>query len=176
MQRIGSKLSWCTVLLLTLACVSPFETGKVNSPRSEALIQLPGAEHAAFDVFKGRQRLTYFLSVQYPAEEALNVVRSRLEAMGWEELPYNYFMPSVPTSHVTGWEQFEDTVNGVPSVVHAWSADWRNGHGDVVLYGLKYTYPVDAKPDLSRAQVFAVFFPKTVAESLAASHGEGLAD
>ncbi|MBD3293073.1 MAG: hypothetical protein GF393_09125 [Armatimonadia bacterium] len=173
---MGSNLMWCTVLLLASACVAPFETDELSSTRSEALIQLPGAERASFDVFRGRQRLTYFLSVEYPAEEALSVVRSRLEAMGWEALPYNYFMPSVPTSHVTGWQQLEDVVDGVPWVVHAWSADWRNRHGDVVLYGFKYTYPVDAEPDLSRAQVFAVFFPETVAASLAASPEEGLTD
>ena len=135
---------------------------------ADILIQLSGAEKVSCDVFKGRERLTYSLTEEYPASKSLDQIRCRLKTLGWTPLDDNYFMPGVPTSHVTGWQKFEDTEidNKDRVIVHAWSADWTNEQGDIVLYGLKYSYPKDSRPDLSLLQVFAVYFPRLVAEAL----------
>jgi hypothetical protein len=154
------------------------QAGDWSPGRSEALIQLPGAEDVSYDVYKGRERLMYSLTAEYPATEILDEIRSRLRTQGWKPLEDNYFMTGVPTSHVTGWEQCEETgtEQDVQVMVHAWSADWINAQGDVVLYGLKYSYPKDGQVDLSHLQIFAVFFPKRVAESLRHSPSGVLSD
>ena len=61
-------------------------------------------------------------------------------------------------------------------IVHAWSADWKNAQGDIVLYGLKYSYPKDGQEDLSHLQIFAVYFPRLVAESIRQSPNGTLSD
>jgi hypothetical protein len=146
--------------------------------RADALIQLPGAENVSYDVYRGRERLTYSLAEDYPAEKSLDQIRSHLKAQGWTPLDDNYFMEGVPTSHVTGWQEFEETDidRDVRVIVHGWSADWKNAQGDIVLYGLKYSYPKDGQPDLSHLQVFAVYFPRSVAESILESPNGSLSD
>jgi len=146
---------------------------------ADALIQLPGAENISYDVYRGRVRLTYSLTEDYPAQKSLDQIRSRLKTLGWTPLDDNYFMPRVPTSHLTGWQEFEDLINintEVLLIVHAWSADWTNTQGDIVMYGLKYSYPKDGQPDLSHLQVFAVYFPSVVAESIRQSPNGTLSD
>ena len=157
---------------LTLHAKDPIPT------RADALIQLPGAESVSYDVYKGRERLTYSLSDDYPAEKSLEQIRSRLKAQGWTPLDDNYFMPGVPTSHVSGWQKFEETDidSDARVIVHGWSADWKNAQGDIVLYGLKYSYPTDAPEDLSHLQVFAVYFPRLIAESILKSPNGSLSD
>jgi len=158
-------------LALVLAIVEAPPSIYAEDPvtvRAPALIQLTGAKDISYDVFKGRERLTYSIPEEYPAPKSLNQIHSRLRALGWTPFDDNYFMPGEPTSHVTGWQIFEDTgiENKERVIVHAWSADWMNEQGDIVLYGLKYSYPKDGQPDLSLLQVFAVYFPRLVAEAL----------
>lgn len=167
------------VLVLAIVVTTPALYAKDPvTVRASALIQLTGAKDVSYDVYKGRERLTYSIYEEYPAPKSLDQIRSRLRALGWTPLDDNYFMPGEPTSHVTGWQIFEDTgiENKERVIVHAWSADWMNEQGDIVLYGLKYSYPKDGQPDLSLLQVFAVYFPRLVAEALRQSPNGVLSD
>ena len=67
-----------------------------------ALIRLQGATEVAYDVYKGRERLMYTLNEKFPASRSLDRIKYKLKEMGWQSLDDNYFMPGVPTSHVTG--------------------------------------------------------------------------
>jgi len=175
--RRSSHVLWLA-LAITIGWALAAHANHPNPMRADALIQLPRAENVSYDVYKGRERLTYSLAEDYPAEKSLDQIRSRLKAQGWTPLDDNYFMPGVTTSHVTGWETFEDTDidNDVRVIVHAWSADWTNAEGDIVLYGLKYSYPKDGQPNLSHLEVFAVYFPRLVAESIRRSPNGILSD
>jgi len=169
---------WGLALALTIGQALAGHPEDPSAMRADALIRLPGAQNISYDVYKGRERLTYSLEDDYPAEKSLDQIRSQLKAQGWKPLDDNYFMPGVATSHVTGWQTFEDTDidSDVRVIVHAWSADWTNRQGDIVLYGLKYSYPKDGQPDLSHLQVFAVYFPRSVAESICRSPNGVLSD
>ena len=59
-----------------------------------------------------------------------------------------------------------DIDDEVRIIVHGWSADWTNVQSDIVLHGIKYSFPKDGQPDLSLLHVFAGYFPRLVAESL----------
>ena len=131
-----------------------------------ALIVLPGAEEVTHDLYKGRVRLIYALDTPYPADAVLGQIRSRLAELGWRQLNSNYFMPGVPTSHVTGWQAYSGVEEGTPVKGYSWSADWINGAGDVLLYGLKYAVPAHREMELSRVQIYGVFFPREVAQRI----------
>lgn len=108
-------------------------------------------------------QLSYKLSVKYPADEVIAFVREVLKREGWHALEDDYLNPGLTSSHVTGWNSHQDGTGKVTLKVHQWLAQWKNNAGDVVWYVFRYTYPLQADPDMDTLDVFASYFPSDIA-------------
>jgi hypothetical protein len=111
-------------------------------------------------------RVIYKVYVDYPAESALKTISDNLRAAGWKPLKADFWNPSIPSSHVRGWQQFDDATSKPTTTVKSWMTQWENPRHDIISYTLEYRYPVDAKPDLNTRQVIAIYIPASVAATM----------
>ncbi|HKV47713.1 MAG TPA: hypothetical protein VJN69_06440 [Candidatus Acidoferrales bacterium] len=110
--------------------------------------------------------MIYKVFVDYPAQSALKTIAEELRIAGWKPLKADFWNPSIPSSHVSGWQQFNDTTRKPTTTVNSWMAQWENPHHDIVSYTLEYRYPSDTKPDLNTLQVIAVYVPESIAAQM----------
>jgi hypothetical protein len=71
--------------------------------------------------------------------------------------------PSIPSSHVSGWEQFDDDTTKPRTTVRQWIGQWENKRREIVWYSLEFRYPTGGISDLHNLQVVAQFIPASVA-------------
>lgn len=154
------------LLILTAGIACWCQSTQQIEDHPNSLIVVPSAFDVQFVTFEGRPQLTYRLHVEYPAHTALKTISDRLRAAGWKPLKSDFLNPSVPSSHVRGWQQFEDATTNPTTTVHSWMAQWENPQHDIVSYRLEYRYLVDAKPDLNTLRVLAVFIPAPIAAKM----------
>src|ERR1700680_2853409 len=93
-----------------------------NHPKS--LVALPFASNVNYRSVHGTTQLTYRVKVAYPAEDALNMISEHLRQEGWKQLKQDLWNPSIPSSHVRGWQQFEDDTTKPQTTVNKWQAQW----------------------------------------------------
>jgi hypothetical protein len=149
------------VLAVGIACWC--QDSRNTESHNKSLVLLPGAFDVQYATFQGKPQLTYRIHVDYPAGSALKAISGDLGAEGWKPLKSDFWNPSIPSSHVRGWEQFDDATDRPRTTVHSWMAQWENPQHDIVSYTLEYRYPVDAKPDLGTLRVIAIFIPASIA-------------
>jgi hypothetical protein len=159
------------LLLLTVAGCQPSGYSKIpTSDLPDFLRPLPGATN----VLATRQDdsstwVHYSLEEPYPANEALRSISMGLERAGWRPLPNDFLNPTIPSSHVRGWTDFDDSTISPPARVHQWLAQWRNARGDIVWYALRYHSPSRLQspplvsPDNSHLQVAGALIPAALA-------------
>jgi len=152
------------ILTVVTACLSQGAKNLENRPKS--LIVLPSASDLQYVLFQGRPQLSYTVYVDYPAESVLETISNRLHATGWTPLKSDFWNPSIPSSLVRGWQQFEDATTKPRAMVNSWMAQWENAHHDIVSYSLEYRYPVDSKSDLCTLRVLAMFVPASIAAKM----------
>jgi hypothetical protein len=152
------------ILTVAIACWSQGARNADDRPRS--LILLSSAFDVRYVSFQGRPQLSYTVHIDYPAERALKAISNKLRATGWTPLKADFWNPSIPSSHVRGWQQFEDATTKPETIVSSWMGQWENPRHDIVSYSLEYRYPADAKPDLDRLRVIAVFIPASIAAKM----------
>lgn len=162
------------VVVLSLVGCRPSQYSTIDtSELPEVLRPLPGG----VKVLATRQDdsstwIHYALSEPYPAGGALHSISQRLEDAGWRPLPGDFLNPTIPSSHVRGWTDFDDDTASPPARVHQWLAHWRNTKGDVVMYSLRYASPSRLNtppgdgPDNSHLQVVGALLPAPLASAM----------
>ena len=158
-----------TIFLRTAFCVlisngvgwSQQPEGPVPCP--EALIAIPFASNTTCRYALGKTQLVYRVEEGYPADDALKTIYTTLGQQGWKPLKRDFLNPSIPSSHMRGWTQFEDDTTTPHTTVHAWQTQWMNQRKDVVDSILEYRYPVGEAPDLHTLHVVALFIDANIA-------------
>jgi hypothetical protein len=100
---------------------------------------VPGATSLQQTVFQGKDQIIYRLKCEYPAEDVLNAIRTRLKQVGWKPLREDWLNPGLPSSFVRGWTYYEDSTTKPATSVRSWNADWENSSHDILTYMLDYT-------------------------------------
>ena len=163
-------LRFCSSVLVLLISVlftptngwSQATNNEVHHPKS--LIVLPFASKVHFRSVAGTTQLTYTLSAAYPADDELGMISKELRRNGWTPLKYDFLNPNIPSSHVRGWQQFEDHATQPYTTVKQWLSWWADSKHDLVSYSFEYRYPVNGPIDLQMVRVFATFVPAQIAE------------
>jgi hypothetical protein len=114
----------------------------------------------------------YHVAEPYPAEKVLDLISKRLGDAGWKPLPMDWLNPTIPSSHSRGWTYFLDGTANPGRQVNQWLAQWQDPAGNVVVYALRYSYPLPEgkephphTPSNTDLEVHAALVSKDVAES-----------
>lgn len=135
MRNVGAAI--VTGLLVT-SC----EMRAPNRPIPAALIVLPDAEDTqTSDIYDGQ--VSYRLNQPYPGERSIEEFRRRLVEQGWHRRERDLLNPEKTFATTARWRTVQ-TANGD---LIAWSEQWENDDGDVVIYGFQYMVPAGGKPD-----------------------------
>ena len=102
--------------------------------------------------------------MKYPAKETISELNSRLKAKGWKALEKDWLDPEIPTSHVRGWTNFLDGTKNPNLEVHSWHSNWTNHQEDILIYILRYTYPIKTVSNMLNLNVSAVYVPEELAK------------
>ncbi|SRR6266436_156691 len=148
-------------LVLDAACWCQQTKDAQSHPKS--LIVLPFGSDVEYADVNGRTQLVYRTEVDYPAESALKAISETLRRDRWKPLKSDFWNPSIPSSHVRGWQQFDDSTTKPATRVSQWMAQWENSEHDVVSYTLEYRFPVDGNPNFHSLRVIAIFMPAHIA-------------
>lgn len=145
--------------LLTPACAQV----PTNNPPVSLLVY-PKGEEVRYRDKDGAWWVYYDVQVDYPAEGVLRFIKDSLERQGWQPLKKDILNPDTPSSHITGWDEFVDGRTSPKTQVHQWLAPWKNPHGDVVWYELRYRHPVGTSPTPKTVSVIGTYFPANIVE------------
>lgn len=106
--------------------------------------QQPAGENPAIIVLSGAQELQsaesydgqvgYKLRDPYPGQRTIEEVRRRLKEQGWQPRDRDLLNPTLTRKITARWRQLQ-TADGD---VLAWSEQWENDDGDIVMYGFSY--------------------------------------
>jgi hypothetical protein len=122
------------------------------------------------ELVDGTVGVGYRLHEPFPADGLLARVRGALPAPAWQPLERDWLHPDSPSSHQRGWSDFTDGTKSPSTRVHAWSAQWRDAQGNVVIYYLRYDSAVHPEsvnpPDNDKLFVAAAWYPKVEADKL----------
>ena len=141
-------------------------TDQNGNASSDALIVVAGVQSPKYQQFNGAYRMNYELQADYPANEIIAYISKQLKAKGWKPLRQDYLNPGMLTSHAKGWTSFTDASTTPQRTIHLWQGDWVNESKATVRYRFTYEYSKEGKPDLRNLQVWAIYVPPQVAESL----------
>ena len=113
----------------------------------------------------------YHVAEPFPADGVLGLIAQRLSDAGWKPLPTDWLNPTIPSSHSRGWTYFLDGTVKPGRQVNQWMAQWQDTSGNVVVYALRYSYPLPEgkephphTPGNTDLEVHAALFPKDMAE------------
>ena len=142
------------------------DAGTDEKTHSDALIVLEDATQVKYTKSGSCDQVNYSLKREYPAQDVIDAISSRLSERGWEPLKESWMNPGLENSHVRGWGNFGDATTDPHSTVFQWSADWQNSKGDMVSYFLQYRDPEEIlfpkKPKTDELSVFASYSPEAV--------------
>lgn len=162
--------SFETHLILALFLFSTFCAAVCNAQAQKTYFVIaPGARDIDQRVFQGNDQLIYRLEAEYPASDALDLIKARLAKFGWKPLKEDWLNPGLPNSIVRGWMFFEDQTTKPKSTVWTWQSDWINSTGDVLLYSLEYRCPGDlcrSTYNLHDLRVLSIHIPAELAERM----------
>ena len=104
--------------------------------------------------------VSYGLAEEFPARNTLQRISSHLSKLGWVPLKEDWLNPGLPSSHVSGWDEFRDMTSNPPRHVHHWLGQWQDLSGNVVIYSLRYSYPQGGPPDMHSLWINGSWYPK----------------
>lgn len=140
------------------------------SGENPAIIVLPGAQDVQwFDAYDGH--VVYNLRDAYPGRLSIEEIRSRLRDQGWQPRDRDLLNPTLTYAISARWRPLQLADGGVL----AWSEQWRNSTGDVVMYGFKYAVSAsgqDPAPDTPMG-VHVYYFRAETAKSLESENARG---
>lgn len=152
--------------IIIYGCSYSNEAPKQN--HRDDLIVIKGAKDVKYYNLHGTEQVSYQVSMAYPASRALVEISERLKARGWKPLEEDYLNPGLPSSHVRGWGSFIDGTKPSNPLIYQWLADWKNNHGDIVRYGLRYESTNRENiilENLTNLEIYAIFTPTSLAEA-----------
>jgi hypothetical protein len=121
----------------------------------------------------GGVEVLYRIGQPYPAEGLLAQVHTALPRERWEPLTEDWLNPGMPTSHKMGWQSNINGMRSPNTLIHSWSAQWKDAQGNIVLYGLVYDSKYNSAlplfrqlPDNSRLEVAAAWIPASIAKAM----------
>jgi hypothetical protein len=155
-------------LALNLAFCTLCSAQEVNIAQShpKSLVVAPSSLEVNYTSVEGTTQLAYRVDVDYPAISVLKTISDKLSHEGWKPLKSDFWNPSIPSSHLRGWVQFEDHTTRPTTTVKQWMAQWENSNHDIVSYTLVYRYLSTDEPNLKHLKVFAVLYPATIAAKM----------
>lgn len=158
------------VFLLASVCVvsaTCFSQTASTDKHSDSLILASGGNNPSYKNYPdGREHLIYTCEVDYPAEDVVAFISKELQVKNWKPLKEDFMNPGLPSSHVSGWADFEDDRASPSTHVYQWMADWENEAHDIVRYDLEYRSPVASTRDLRMLRVIALYIPAQVANEM----------
>jgi hypothetical protein len=116
----------------------------------------------------GRYELTYSLQQEYPAAPVVARIRAAISEERWQPLAHDCLNPGNPSGYSRGWSDFIDGTKTPNTLVHVWSAEWKDGTGNLVIYSLRYDSAVRPgrltrpTPDNAVLRVTVMFFPSAI--------------
>jgi hypothetical protein len=135
-----------------------------------ALIVLPEAEDTQIsDIYDGQ--VSYTLKAPFPGERSIEEFRRRLVEQGWHRRERDILNPGNTFATTARWR----TVKIEDHDVIAWSEQWENANGDVVVYGFKYAVPAGASANSDPKvpmQVLISYFRADTVKALESEAGE----
>src|ERR1700687_1291084 len=112
-----------------MICAGLYNAGQQveAAERPAALILYPDATAIKFDERGSAARLSYHVNSKYPATPVIELISNKLQKDGWKPLKYNFMKPHLPSSHITGWQEFLRGIKEpTPICVHQWLGDWKD--------------------------------------------------
>jgi hypothetical protein len=154
------------VTILSLAAVCYCQDSRVAQAHPNSLIVLSSSSHVWYTAVAGKTQLMYNLNLDYPAKSALRTISTKLQREGWTPLKSDFLNPPIPSSHLSGWEQFDDDTTKPRTTVRQWIGQWENKRREIVWYSLEYRYPTSGTSDLHNLRILAQFIPADVAAKM----------
>lgn len=160
-----------SIALLLVVIIYGCQTKSSQDPKkySESLIILSGATNIDYAKVNKTDQVTFNLKADYPAAGIIDQLLKGTSDMGWTPLKEDFLNPGLPTSIVRGWSYYEDASRKPYTKVHSWQTDWQNKNGDVLIYRLRYRYPLNSQPEMSSMSVIAIYIPAPLAETMKVS-------
>ena len=157
----------CLLVLLVVVFASFLSACKASeevSPGefSSALIVVSGATEVDFAKHHGTDQVSYKLKTDFPAPGVIEEITTKLAKMGWQPLKEDFLNQDIPSSMVSGWDEFSDTRKYPILTVHTWMTDWSNNNGEIVKYALRYEYPEGKEKDLHNLKVNVIYMPASL--------------
>jgi hypothetical protein len=164
--------------LIVISGVGGLLQARPQPQRPDSLLVAPFATHISYLAANGKDRLADQLSYQveesYPATDTLAFICDSLQQKGWKPLEYDFWNPTIPSSHSRGWTNFVDASHEPEQRVYQWMAQWKNEKHEIVNYVLRYRVPAAKNAhsmphaEMNNLQVIAIFMmQKTAAQSKA---------
>jgi hypothetical protein len=150
---ITYSLISCFIFICLFAGCKDKQEPKIFN-HSSALILLSNSEEPFYDIRDGGSiQLSYKIKEEYPAAAVIKQIAAQLETKGWKPLKEDYLNPGLPSSHVKGWDNYEDASHPPRTIVHRWMGDWEDKYGNIVRYAFIYEYPKNKAKNLSIMQI-----------------------
>jgi len=71
----------------------------------------------------------YVADQPFPATGLIERISRALPSQRWHPLTEDWLNPGTPTSHHNGWQSYIDGRKRPNTLVHAWSAQWKDDEG-----------------------------------------------
>lgn len=158
-----------TIFFLTVAICASLQYASLGpvvaaSERHDALIVYPQAKNVRFYKFRGTSQLTYTVDAKFPASGVIGWISYQLEKRGWEALTYDYMNSSLPSGQVSGWARMLDARTPTEPHLYQQLDYWKDGSGNIIMYGFRYRSPKKRVSDLTHLEVWAVRVPAGLAK------------
>lgn len=117
------------------------------------------------------QRLTYFLSVVFPARAVIQNISKELSSHGYCPLKNNYFNQDDTASFERGWiksimVKSNEAADAKGHFISSWWAQWVNNNGDVMDVALSYYSPSEKETNTEKLFVSLSRLPAPAAKKL----------
>ena len=161
------RVSSLGALAVLAACVGGATQSAQNQP-SELIVYEGATSVRRVAPGDGRYELTYNLQAEYPAELVVTRIRAALSEERWQPLAHDWLNPGNPSGYSRGWSDFIDGTKTPSTVVHVWSAEWKDRTGALVIYSLRFDSAVPPggyrrpRPDNHVLNVRASFIPAAI--------------
>jgi hypothetical protein len=171
-KSMPMRSSLAAVVLVFLVCHTVLcqQVGNATRTANSCLVLISGATNVKHYNLPGlRKQLSYHIQSPYPADEVLDTIKQKLQLDGWKPLRADFLNPKLPSSHVRGWDYYQDQATKPVTSVWAWQADWKNIKGEIVTYRLEYRCPdsiCSSTENLRDLQVIAIYVPARQAEQM----------
>jgi hypothetical protein len=147
-----------TAFLLFIAICASLRGGLVIAAEpSDALLTSPNATNVWTGTVGWSDQLTYHVDAKFPAAEVIDSISHKLQKAGWEPLKYDFLDPALPSSQVSGWQEFPHGIKDPKLCVHQWLGDWKDAAGNIVRYTFRYKHPGCDTSDLKDLEVSAAY-------------------